>query len=557
MGYRAGVRRMIELRPYQREAVDAVFHYWATEGGSPLVDLATGCGKSLVIATLMRELLTDYPTMRMVCIVHVQELVLQNFQQLLRVWPSAPAGINSAGLGRRDTRHPILFASIQSVHKYAHALGRRDLVLVDEAHLLPKHGDGMYHGLLSDLRSINPDLRVFGCTATPYRLDSGRLDSGKGKLFDKVVYSYGIGEGVRDGYLSPLVSKASLTEIDVSGVARSGGEFKSGDLERAADRSEITAAAVEEIVRLGANRRSWLVFASGIEHAEHVQAEFQRRGVSCGLVTGKTPSDERASTLNAFKAGRLRCIVNVAVLTTGFDAPGTDLIALLRPTLSTGLYVQMLGRGTRLSPGKADCLVLDFAGNVRRHGPVDAVRVGRSGGGGVREYDEARVQPETVRAKACLHCMTYSPVQARLCEACGTPFVEEVKHERKADTAPIMSGKVQDGWQDVDNVRVFRHLGKASGNVTMRVEYGCGVGTYREWVAFETPGYGQRKAAAWWLGIGGQLPIPATVDDAVRRFDAGETKRVVAVKVIPDGDFERVASIRTVPRDHDLFGVAV
>lgn len=548
---------MIELRSYQREAVDAVFAYWAAEGGSPLVDLATGCGKSLVIATLMRELLEDYPTMRVISIVHTRELVAQNFQQLMRIWPGAPAGINSAGLGRRDYRHPIVFASIQSVHKHAHLFGRRDLVLIDEAHMIPKHGEGMYNSLLADMRTINPDIRVFGCTATPYRLDSGRLDRGKDRIFDKVVYTYGIGEGVRDGYLTPLISKASLTEIDVSGVARAGGEFKPSALEAAADKDEITAAAVDEIVRFGANRRSWLVFATGIEHAEHVQAEFQRRGVQCGMVTGKTPTPERDATLNAFKAGRLRCIVNVAVLTTGFDAPGVDLIALLRPTLSTGLYVQMLGRGTRLAPGKADCLVLDFAGNVRRHGPVDAVRVVRNGTGAWSEMDEARVAPETVRAKACLHCMTYSPVQAKVCEACGTEFVVEVKHDSRADTAPILSGKIKDDWQDVDDVRVYRHVGKSSGNVSMRVEYGCGVGTYREWVAFETPGYGQRKAAAWWIGIGGALPVPGTVDEAVSRFGAGETKRIVAVKVVQDGDFDRVSAVRTAPRDHDLFGVAV
>ncbi|MFO1147775.1 MAG: DEAD/DEAH box helicase [Alsobacter sp.] len=544
---------MHELRPYQRAAIDAVFEYWATEGGSPLIDLATGVGKSVVIATLLRELYERYPHMRVLVLVHVRELVQQDYQALVRAWPSAPAGINSAGLGRRDLRHPILFASIQSVHRYAHAMGRRDLVLIDEAHLVPKAGDGMYQALFKDMRSINPDLRVFGCTATPYRLDSGRLDRGKDRFFDKTVYSYGIGEGVRDGFLSPLISKGMATEIDVSAVTRRGGEFVPGALEQAADRDEVTRAAVDELVQYGADRRSWLVFCSGLEHAEHVAQEIRSRGISVAIVTGKTPKAERAATLEAFKAGRIRCITNVSVLTTGFDAPAVDLVALLRPTLSTGLYVQMLGRGTRLAPGKKNCLVLDFSGNVRRHGPVDHVRVQSSGGG--RGEGEASTGIESVRAKPCLHCMTYSPIQARECAECGTPFVDTPKHQARADTAPVLSGKVNDGWEDVSDVSVYRHVKRSGeGLPTMRVEYGCGVGTYREWLAFEHEGHGARKAASWWLGRGGKLPIPASVDEAIRRFNARELREIIAVRVENDGEFDRVTAWRCVERATDLFG---
>jgi DNA repair protein RadD len=546
---------MIELRSYQREAVDAVFDHWHKEGTSCLVDLATGCGKSLVIATLLRELLLDYPTMRVLILVHARELVAQNFQQLMRVWPGAPAGINSAGLGRRDVRHPILFASIQSVHRFANAIGRRDLVLIDEAHLVPKSGDGMYHALFKDMREINPDLRVFGCTATPYRLDSGRLDRGREKFFDRIVYSYGIGEGVRDGYLSPLVSKGMATEIDVSAVAKRGGEFVPGALEEAADREEVTREAVAEMVRYGADRRSWLVFCAGVEHAGHVADEIRRQGISVATVTGKTPKAERDATLTAFKAGRIRCIVNVSVLTTGFDAPGVDMIALLRPTLSTGLYVQMLGRGTRLAPGKADCLVLDFAGNVRRHGPVDAIRVSATGDWGGSAGDLPDVKVDTVRAKPCLHCMTYNPIQARECSTCGTPFVDEVKHQARADTAPIMIGRVSDGWETVDDVNVYRHVKRGGGGPpTMRVEYGCGVGVYKEWLCPEHDGHAGRKFGAWWLGHGGTAPVPATVDEAVQRFGQGELREFVAVKIENDGDFDRVKAVRTAPRSRDLFG---
>lgn len=150
----------VTLRGYQRETVDAILAYWRTGGRNPLVDLATGTGKSVVIATLVRELLEAYPDMRVLMLVHVKELVEQNARALLRTWPAAPIGINSAGLGRRDIHQRILFASIQSVFRRAERLGPRDLVLIDEAHLTPKAGTGMYRALLDRLRELVPDMRV-------------------------------------------------------------------------------------------------------------------------------------------------------------------------------------------------------------------------------------------------------------------------------------------------------------------------------------------------------------------------------------------------------------
>lgn len=211
----------LALRPYQQEAIDAVFAYWQAGGGNPLVDLATGLGKSVVIAKLTRDLIEAYPGLNVLMLVHVKELVEQNFQQMLRLWPQAPIGVNSAGLGRRDRKAQILFASIQSVFREdAFSLNQPDLVVVDEAHLIPSKGAGMYRQLLHKLRQVKPDMRVVGFTATPYRTDSGRLDGGDEAMFDETVYSYGIGPGIRDGWLSPLMSKASLTEIDVSSVAK-------------------------------------------------------------------------------------------------------------------------------------------------------------------------------------------------------------------------------------------------------------------------------------------------------------------------------------------------
>lgn len=533
---------MTSLRSYQRDAIDAVMAYWADGGGNPLVEMATGTGKSVVIATLVRELLTAFPHLRVVMLVHVKELVEQNARALLRAWPQAPIGINSAGLGRRDKRSQILFASIQSIFREdSYSLGPRDLILIDEAHLVPKAGEGMYRTFLDGLRAATPDLRVAGFTATPFRMDSGRLDQGPDRLFSEIVYSYGIGQGIADGFLSPLASKATATALDVSGVAKRGGEFVSGALEAAVDKDWITRAAAQEIVTFGVNRKSWLLFAAGVDHALHLRDAIRLHGVSCETVTGETPKGERDRIIRDFREGRTRCLTNAMVLTTGFDAPSVDLVAMLRPTLSTGLYVQIVGRGTRLAPGKPDCLVLDFAGNVRRHGPVDAISV-RAGSSGGRE--DATVKEDSVRAKECPGCQSLVALNTRVCVACGHewPREEEPKHQAHADAErPIMSTGAP-AWLAVDGVRYFRHS-KLDAPTSLRIEYSCGLTVYRQWKCLSHPPGGAReKARRWWVDAGGALPIPESVDEALSR--TAELNQPSEIMVRPAGKYFDVSAVR-------------
>lgn len=522
---------MISLRPYQTEAIEAVLSYWQTGGGNPLVDLATGTGKSLVIAKLTQDLLARFPTMRVLMLVHVRELVEQNFQALLKVWPDAPIGLYSAGLGRRDSHHRITFASIQSVYRKARELGRRDLILIDEAHLVPSSGNGMYRTLLNGLRAHAADLRVAGFTATPYRLDTGRLDDGTDRLFDQTVYSYGIGEGIRDGWLSPLISKASHTEVDVSDVARRGGEFVAGALETATDK--ITAQAVAEIAKFGEARKSWLVFASGVKNAEKARDAIRSHGVSCEMVSGETPNGERDRIIRQFRAGQIRCLTNAQVLTTGFDAPQVDMIAMLRPTLSTSLYVQIVGRATRRAPGKENALILDFAGNVRRHGPVDAVSVmPKSGGNG----DEGKVDVGSVRAKECPDCLSLMSINALCCTVCGHEWPQELKpkHDGKAESEVgiLSTEKVPPTQIPVVDWSFHRHE-KLGGTDSVRVSYMAGLNTFNEWLAFEHGGYAGQKAAQWWVLHGGMTPLPKTVMEALERADNGELVMPSTISVQP------------------------
>lgn len=214
----------IQLRAYQLAAVDAVFSYFESATGNPLVVLPTGTGKSVVLAALTQRAISAWPETRILIVTHQRELISQNFQALLRAWPEAPAGIYSAGLSRRDIHAQILFAGIQSIHRHAYKVQRCDLVLIDEAHLLGRSDSGMYRSFLAQLNEINAGLlKVVGFTATPYRLDSGLLHEGKDRLFTDIAYEVPVLDMIQQGYLCPVVPKQTETQLDVAGVGTRGG----------------------------------------------------------------------------------------------------------------------------------------------------------------------------------------------------------------------------------------------------------------------------------------------------------------------------------------------
>lgn len=520
---------MLDPRPYQREAVDALFTYWHGGGGNGLIVIPTGGGKSLIIAKLLKELLDSWPTLRIHVVTHVKELVAQNLMELLKEWPGAPAGIYSAGLGRRDAHARILFASIQSIwNKIGGAIEAPDVVLVDEAHLISENANTMYGKYFGSCRLRIPDMRIAGFTATDYRLDSGRLASGAGRLFDDVVYEAEVSELIKQGYLSSLISKGMANAIDVSGVAKRGGEFVPGALQKAAMDIDIVAGAVTETVSFGHDRHGWLAFCTGVEHAEQVRDEFRKHGITCEAVHSKIGNGERDRHIQAFREKRVKCLTSVAVLTTGFNVPHVDLIAMLRPTMSTGLYVQMVGRGFRRAPGKENCLVLDFAGNTRRHGPVDAVVVREPGEGG----GDAPV-------KECPTCHSLIHASLMTCPDCGHVFPrdEEPKHKARAFQDVILAKNVQPRWLTVDETSLYKHE-KIGAPPSLRMEYRCGPTVHREWLPLERQGYAREKAGQIWRRMNGQLPVPETVDEAIRR--KGELTLPLQIMVRPNGKYYEV-----------------
>ncbi|MBT6156631.1 MAG: DEAD/DEAH box helicase [Planctomycetaceae bacterium] len=358
---------MIELRPYQTEAVQAVYRHLRERDDNPVVVLPTGSGKTPVLATICRDAVQQWSG-RVLILAHVKELLEQAADKLRLVCPDVKFGIYSAGLKRKETSHAVTIAGIQSIYKRACEFDAFDLVIVDECHLIPPAGEGMYRQFLADAKVVNPHLRVIGLTATPFRMTSGMICEPENFL-NTVCYDVGVRELIRDGFLSPLVTKNGKRRIDTSALHIRGGEFVAGEVEDLMDQDGLVQAACREIVELTRDRQSVLIFAAGIKHGWHICETLEtQHEVECGFVCGSTPADRRDELLSRFRGNSegelfnhqpLKYLCNVNVLTTGFDAPNIDCVVMLRPTLSPGLYYQMVGRGFRLSPGKQDCLVLD------------------------------------------------------------------------------------------------------------------------------------------------------------------------------------------------------
>ena len=517
----------MQLRPYQKESIDAVYEHIRDHDDNPCIVIPTAGGKTPVMATICKDAVGRWNG-RVLILAHVKELLDQTVARVHDVAPEMwmKIGVYSAGLKSRDTEHPIIVAGIQSVYKRACDLGSFDLVLVDEAHMIPADGDGMYRSLLADMRVINPLVRVIGLTATPFRMKSGMICAPENFL-NAVCYEVGVKELIRDGYLCGLVTKSGKRKADMSGLHVRAGEFIASETEALMDQDELVASACAEIVEYTRYRRTCLVFASGVKHGHHL-AEILRAKAGCaevGEVYGNTLTFERDRTLADFRAGKLKYLVNMNVLTTGFDAPNIDCVALVRPTMSPGLYYQMVGRGFRLHLDKHDCLVLDFGGNVLRHGPVDQIKVQTARGGN----GEAP-------AKECPECHSVIAAGYATCPDCGYEFPppERQRHDAKASTAGILSGEttitkypVQEVFYSVHT----KHGAPATHPKTMRVEYQINLRHYvSEWVCPEHNGYARAKFESWWRQRCDAHP-PGTAEDAVALAEEGALAPTDAIKL--------------------------
>lgn len=359
----------LKLRPYQEEAVKSVYDHLRNRDDNPCVVLPTGTGKSLVLGKIASDAVTKWNG-RVLILAHVKELLEQNAEKIRFLCPDVKVGIYSAGLKSRDTKEQIIVAGIQSVHKRAFELDAFDLIVIDEAHMVPPDGEGMYREFLRDAKLANPHVRVIGLTATPYRLKGGLICKPE-NILNYICYEAGLKAMINDGYLSPLIPKAGDMDVDYDSLHIKAGEFVSSEVETLVNNDKLVQIACKEIVELTKDRKTVLIFGCSVDHCKKIKKHIETfSGEECAIVTGDTPASERDVLLNRIKGKTnkdlfgnddvkpLKFLANVSVLTTGFDAPNIDAIAILRPTASPGLLVQMCGRGLRLSPqtGKHNCL---------------------------------------------------------------------------------------------------------------------------------------------------------------------------------------------------------
>mgnify|MGYP003648849704 CR=1 FL=1 len=416
----------IVLRPYQQEAIDQTLAWLGKEDGNLVCSLPTGAGKSVVIAEFCRYALQKYQGTKILMLVHVRELIEQNHDKLKTIWKDAPVGIYSAGLNRREIKD-ITYAGIQSIHNRHEELGHTDLVIVDECHLISHKNEGMYCKLLNNLKEINPKLRVLGYTGTPFRMQHGYLHENS-DLFHGMIEPVKIDFLIKEGFLCQLRSKFTSHHFTLDGVKKRGGEYIEKDLQLAVDTDKNNEMVVKEILKHSINRKSILLFCTGVEHAEHITDLMNDVGIHCNIITGETAKQERDDTIADFRNGTLRALASVNVLSVGFDATGVDMIVLLRPTLSPIIYAQQCGRGLRTNPNKEDCLILDFAGNISTHGPITKIRPPK----------KKSEKPGEAPVKVCEHCQEIVHLSVMICPACGEAFPPPQKEKTRLHQDDIM-----------------------------------------------------------------------------------------------------------------------
>jgi DNA repair protein RadD len=513
----------MKLRPYQQRTLDELWTWFGKhDGGNPIVEACVGAGKSLMIAALAQRADAEYRGTRILVLVHQKELLEQNVDKLVRIWPEASIGLYSAAIGRKDLGCQITYATIGSIYKHAHLLGRIDIVLADECHLINPKDAGMWRSFLRDLAKYCPHARCIGWTGTPFRGNGVWLTAGEDALFTNVATRVPMKELLELGFLAPLVPAPTVSRIDTSDVRMNGDDYVVSELAKASDRDELVQAACDEIVALAKDRKRWLVFAVTVAHAEHVRDALQQRGVVAEVVCGDTPKAERARLINAYRRGDIKCLVNVGVLTTGFDVPEVDFIGLLRATKSPVLYVQIAGRGMRcvgahinesIANGKADCLWADFTDTTAIMGPVDAVK-GRLPTG--KRKGEAPT-------KLCPECGSQNPASATECLDCGFlfPEPERIKHGAEASAAAVLSSQKETMFETVPvtDVRYRLHV-KEGKPPSLRVEYYDGLlKKAAEWVCLSHEGYARTKAEAWWRQRATINAIPSNTDEALEWLD--------------------------------------
>lgn len=480
---------MIQLRWYQKIATKKVIDYFIKNPNKhPIIATPTGSGKSLMIADLIHQCVVKW-NIKILVLSHRKEILVQNKSALdgylSQLGVDIETSIYSAGLGKREVGQ-VTVAGIQSCYNKSELFKDVKLIIIDEAHMIAPsiNSKSMYNQLINKLNA-----KCVGYTGSPYRLGTGYI-VGKDHIFDEIIFDLTSKENfnrlVKEGFLTKLISKRTQIELDAtkSKVPLIGGDFSEKELSKQFDKKNITKQAVKEIVKNGADYKKWLIFAIDIEHAEHIVYELEEHDIITMPVHSKLYIS-RDPIIKAFKEGKIRCLVNVNILTTGIDIPDIDLIAFLRPTKSPVVYVQSGGRGLRIAPGKNHCLVLDFARIVSTLGPINNVLVHKSKKGKTGD----------AIMKTCPDCNSILATAVKICPDCGFKFEFKQNITKTSSDKSIVSTN-EKLWYDIDDVSYFLHNNKKTPK-SMKVTYLCGLKTFSEWICVEQKGWAKNMANNW------------------------------------------------------------
>lgn len=553
---------MIQLRDYQERAVNNGLQFlFEGQQQSGLILMPTGTGKSIVIGETVNRVLYYYPKARIVMLTHVKELVKQNYEKADMLC-DAEIGLWSAGLRKKQYGNSVVFAGIDTVARNPQHLSSRDIILIDEAHRVSHRPNTNYRNVRDYLAQYNPNVKSLGYTATGYRMGQGRLTEEWYNVANKETtpaYWQSIVDDMtstkefnwffEEGYLKRVVPMPAKSEIDVSNMRKqSDGEFNQADVDAAVNNANKVRAIVDELCDNGFDRRSWMVFAAGNRNAELLTEEIRSRGVRVACITDATPAAERDALIEAFKRYELRCLVNNSILTTGFDHAGVDLIAVVRVTNSTPLWVQILGRGTRpvyvdgfdltaregrlgsiFASGVYNCLVLDFAGNSKRLGAINDPVIPEPP---LRRKKKLMVE---CPVKICDACGMYNGTTVALCESCGAEFpISKAITDIASTVALIVGEHVPDKRKLKVTSQFFRKhdttLPSGGSTSSVYAKYNCGKdGSFSERLSFA----GTMSTVAtknWWHLFGDGTPIPESnavfIDFYTRRI-----KRLAMIEV--------------------------
>lgn len=477
---------MYQLRHYQAGATPAVAAYFAAHNWkrNPIVALPTGAGKSVCIADLIEWACTK--KLNVLLLSHVQEILEQNIEKI-ETYTGRSVSVYAASMWRKEIGQ-ITAASIQSAARKCELFAHFDLVIVDECHRISYDPESMFRRLLDVV-----DAPVVGFTATYYRLGTGYIfGKEEDHLFDDVVYDWTTPQKfvqlVDEGFLSPLTAEGTAYKMDTKEIKKVAGDFSLKELSKEFDRVGVTDSIMEELMVRGHDRKQWLIFAIDMKHADHIAEWLNRNGKKTIVVHSKMEEYgfDRNKVIADIKAFKYDAIVNVDILTTGFDHPAIDLIGILRPTESPVLHVQIGGRGSRVWDGKQDCLILDYAGNFERLGPINMPVIK------VRGQSKGTGEPIM---KECPACKLLVHAAVRFCPRCKHKF--EFKHGLSATASH--SRILEDGqphWLDVDEVHYENKVGFGAPSVLV-VIYRCGMLTVPQYICLEHKGFAKNKADHW------------------------------------------------------------